>query len=325
MSRMAIDPSRLTVPGNMLLLGEYAVLEEGGLGIAVAVERRVRFHARPSDRFRIEGVWPGGAMRWTGPQDGNPVITETVASVTSWAEHSGIPAHLPGATLRVDSTELFDASGRKAGFGSSAAVTVGLTCQLTDLLLVRAARAPADADALVGLALESHRRAQGGVGSGYDVLSSFHGGVGAFRGGRHPTWEASRISGLLDLALFRGKAPISTADSVRRYQEWKRRDPAAAVELLERSNAAVSGFLAATTASMAFRWFSAAREIGLALGERIGVSAGIEPPPGVDPAQCKAVGAGNELGVYVFEPGSRMPPGRELERLSVADRGLRRG
>ena len=29
---------RFTVPGNLLLAGEYAVLEEGGLGLARAVE-----------------------------------------------------------------------------------------------------------------------------------------------------------------------------------------------------------------------------------------------------------------------------------------------
>ena len=313
------------MPGNLLLLGEYAVLEEGGLGIGVAVERRVRFHARPSARFLIEGVWPGGGMRWTGPQDGNPVITETVAGVSRWVEHSGISARLPRATLRVDSTELFDADGRKAGFGSSAAVTLGLTCLLLDVLLGSSGHAPADAEALVGLALESHRRAQGGIGSGYDVLSSFHGGMGAFRGGRHPSWKPCRVGALLSLALFRGKAPVSTADSVRRYQEWKRREPADARKLLEQSNAVVSGFLAATTTAAALQWFVAAREIGVTLGERIGVSAEIEPPPGVDPARCKAAGAGNELGVCAFEPGSPIAFGPGLEPLRVSDRGLTRG
>ena len=324
MSGMAVDPLRLAVAGNLLLLGEYAVLEEGGLGVGVAVERRVRFRAVPSDRFLVEGVWPGGGMRWTGPQDGNPVITETVAGASTWAERSGIPADLPGVALQIDSTELFDANGRKAGFGSSAAVTVGLTCQLLDLLTGRAGRAPAESGALVSLALESHRRAQGGVGSGYDVLSSCHGGVGAFRGGRRPAWEPCGIGSLLDLALFRGKAPVSTANSVRRYLEWKRRDPTAALELLEQSNAAVSRFLASSTTAMALRWFSAAREIGATLGDRIGVSARIEAPPGVDPARCKAVGAGNELGVYVFEPGSDIPAGTGMEPLRVAIRGLQR-
>jgi mevalonate kinase len=38
---------RASVPANLLLLGEYAVLEEGGLGLAVAVDPRVRISAAP--------------------------------------------------------------------------------------------------------------------------------------------------------------------------------------------------------------------------------------------------------------------------------------
>ena len=37
------------------------------------------------------------------------------------------------------------------------------------------------------------------------------------------------------------------------------------------------------------------------MGERIGVSAAIEAPVPLSPDLCKALGAGNELGVYVAE------------------------
>ena len=43
----------LTVPGNLLLAGEYAVLVEGGLGLACAVALRVRVTWERSDTLTI--------------------------------------------------------------------------------------------------------------------------------------------------------------------------------------------------------------------------------------------------------------------------------
>ena len=51
---------RLTVPGNLLLAGEYAVLEEGGLGAALAVEPRLTVTVFPAERWEIVGRWIGG-------------------------------------------------------------------------------------------------------------------------------------------------------------------------------------------------------------------------------------------------------------------------
>ena len=53
----------LSAPANLLLLGEYAVLEEGGLGLALAVERRARITVEPSDGLEVLGRRPGGSFR----------------------------------------------------------------------------------------------------------------------------------------------------------------------------------------------------------------------------------------------------------------------
>ncbi|HTH13468.1 MAG TPA: hypothetical protein VMB23_03670, partial [Spirochaetia bacterium] len=55
---------RLTVPGNLLLAGEYAVLEEGGLGAALAVEPRLTVTVFPTDRWELVGRWTGGGEQW---------------------------------------------------------------------------------------------------------------------------------------------------------------------------------------------------------------------------------------------------------------------
>jgi phosphomevalonate kinase len=176
----------LTVPGNLLLLGEYAVTEEGGLGLALAVDRRVSLELEPSSALVVEGRWGGGTAHWTRESAGrSPLIT---AIVETWREQVysrgvGAPgagatrmpdSREPGARIVVDSSAFFTA-GRKSGFGSSAAVTVALTCALLHLSgfsgsqLIRCA---------ARIALLAHRRAQGGRGSGYDVYASLYGGFG---------------------------------------------------------------------------------------------------------------------------------------------------
>ena len=101
---------RLTVPGNILLLGEYAVLEEGGLGLAMAVSERVRFDSMPAETLRIESRWPGASVSWTTEhREASPLISSVVDTI---AEQLG---PCPGAAVTVDSTAFFSPDGRKSG------------------------------------------------------------------------------------------------------------------------------------------------------------------------------------------------------------------
>ena len=285
---------RLTVPGNILLLGEYAVLEEGGLGLAMAVSERVRFDSMPAETLRIESRWPGASVSWTTEhREASPLISSVVDTI---AEQLG---PCPGAAVTVDSTAFFSPDGRKSGLGSSAAVAVALVCGL----LRTAGREPSP-----GLALQAHRRAQGGRGSGYDVMTSFNGGTGLFTGGRDPRWQAWALPGDMRLLLFSGPAPVSTAEAVARYEKWKQTDPAASGDFLRESNNAILSFLRAGSEAQALLWFSACRELGIELGLSIGISAELPIPPGLDPKWCKALGAGNELGLCLLPPGVEPPP-----------------
>src|SRR4030042_1902847 len=119
---------RASVPANLLLLGEYAVLEEGGLGLAVAAEPRVRVRFERRPRAGLAGA----ARRGSGARGGR----------RGWA------------------------------------------------LRARPEGAPPAPAAVLEAALAAHRRAQGGRGSGYDVLASFHGGAGLFAGGGRPPRQA---------------------------------------------------------------------------------------------------------------------------------------
>jgi len=311
----------ITVPGNLLLLGEYAVLEEGGLGLALAVDRRVRVETTAGPGLRLEGSWPGGTFAWTPDRPGSsPLAAAVVDCVETWLRENGAPTPGWDARIAVDSADLFDAGGRKRGFGASAAVAVGLVAAL----LSAAGAPPARARAAVPvLATRAHRMAQGGRGSGYDVHCSFHGAMGLFHGGQEPSWEPCRLRWDPAIFLFSGPASVSTPDAVGRYAEWKQRDARAAREFLEDSNRCVREFLRADSAAQAAARLDACRRLGVAIGRAIGVPASVAAPPGFDASACKALGAGNELGaclVSAERAPDTAPPG--VERALIAERGI---
>jgi phosphomevalonate kinase len=304
---------RLSVPGNLLVLGEYAVLEEGGLGLAAAVERRITLAVQPADALEVSGSWPGGTLRWTADDSAaSPLVT----AVTGTLAAAGVFADrgFPPVRIAIDSSAFFEPSGRKTGLGSSAAVAAGLTAAL-----VAEAGRKGTGDAEAMLAVRAHRAAQGGRGSGYDVLCSWHGGTGVFRGGETPSWEARALNPGPRLHVFQGPAAVQTTGAVLRYAAWKKGNPAAARAFLEESNRGVLAFLAADTKEeMAARW-AECRQLGLELGDAVGVSARIIPPPGVDPALCKSIGAGNELGVCLLPAGTESG----LRAVDIAPEGVR--
>jgi phosphomevalonate kinase len=295
----------LSVPGNILLLGEYAVLEEGGLGLAMAADRRVRISIDPGDSLTIEGTWQGHALSWSpGAGVSIPLFEAALDAVESWLSSSGAEAGGWRCRISIDSSPFFTAGGRKAGLGSSAAVSLGLV----SALLQAAGISPRERDAAApGLAVQAHRSAQGGRGSGYDVACSLHGGAGIFTGGVEPAWESSRIPGDPDVYLYPGPRAVSTPDAIGRYEAWKLREPRQACEFLDNSNRAILAFVHAGSTKEAARSFGACRRIGIELGEAIGVPARLETPGGLDPAWCKAVGAGSELGAFLLPRGASAP------------------
>ena len=85
----------VTVPGNLLLLGEYAVLERGGLGIALAPERRLTITVRPSLRLRIVGTWRGKTVEWDERGfSGEGLLDAIVQTCSLWlgSRKTGLPS-----------------------------------------------------------------------------------------------------------------------------------------------------------------------------------------------------------------------------------------
>jgi phosphomevalonate kinase len=314
---MSEAPRRFSVPGNILLMGEYAVLEEGGLGIAIAVDRRAVVTVEDAASLRIEGRWPGGGILWSrAAPEASPLLAACVDEVSGHLRDAGHAPFPDTTSITIDSTDFFLPDGRKTGLGSSAASTVGVI-----VALLAAAGALPALEIIRGLAVAAHRRAQGGIGSGYDVSASLQGGVGLFRGGARPSWEPRALPGITTLVGFAGRAAVATTGAVRRYIAWREAQEEMARNFLAASNAVVRSFLAAGTVAEAGQWLEAARKLGVGIGEAVGVPAAIDTPPGLDPAWCKALGAGNEMGVCCAAPA----PGAsgDWHALPIAREGIR--
>jgi phosphomevalonate kinase len=309
---------KLSAPGNLLLLGEYAVLESGGLGLALAPDVRVQLDVEAHEAFALTGILGGKQVDWQPDDAGQPLLSALWTGCSARLQRYGVYAGGLRGRLRVDSSALYHPDGRKSGFGSSAAVSVAVA---TAVMLKAGLPAEAARTESVQIALEAHRRAQGGSGSGYDIYTSSHGAVGLFIGGPQPSWTALDLDWLPPLYLFAGSHSVSSDKAIVKYLAWKYEQPAAADQFLKQSNAAVIAFVEADSWDQARPHFEHYRELAIRLGHDIGVTAEITPPTGIEETMYKAVGAGNELGVALGAEGSAAERA-ELVSLKIAKRGV---
>lgn len=135
-------PLTVSAPGKLFLFGEYGVLE-GGRAIVAAIDRRA------VGRIDPDAPEPSG------------VVAEVLRRACRPELRLQIDTH------QLSSARTLDGAARaKLGLGSSAAAAV-----------VTAALAANDPKEALGIALDGHSAAQGGRGSGLDVVASHHGGV----------------------------------------------------------------------------------------------------------------------------------------------------
>lgn len=315
---------RFTVPGNLLLAGEYAVLEEGGLGLALAVEPRLVVTVYPSSEWEILGRWPGTQERWRPGESATFAGSLFLAAnelLTSRGDERQrkFSRSIPAARIELDSSAFFDQQGRKRGFGSSAAVAVAITCALAQLQ-------DRDTGSTHLAAVAAHRRAQGGAGSGYDVSASFFGGLGLFTGGEFPAWQALNPEILPYMASFAGPQSVKTIRSIDLYRNWQTLKPKEAGEFLEHSNQAVQTLARSVGWNSLRSAWSDCRQLGWNLGDAVGSQARVNIPksfPAPEEVFYKSLGAGNETGLACGPRESFPQPLPEgLEEVQVTREGV---
>lgn len=128
-----------SAPGKLYIAGEYAVVEPGQPSVLVAVDRRITVQLTPSAGMgRVHSSRYGhGPLTWVRDEDDQIIADHNpydyvTASITVMerlrAERGLAPRYFD---LHI-SSELDDASGRKFGLGSSAAVTVAVVAALDE-------------------------------------------------------------------------------------------------------------------------------------------------------------------------------------------------
>lgn len=197
---------RVSAPGKLMLAGEYTVVSAEGPALAVAVDRR------------LEVTVEVGGPRWRVSSEGLHLNEADPEAVPLIARVLALVPELPEAGhIRIASD--LGVGADKPGLGGSAAL-----CAAIHAALCRAAGS--DAAATLEGAIELHRGAQDGRGSGYDVATCITGGVTLFDR-RHGTPTARRVGwpeGLYGEVFFTGQG-ASTVALLERVACWQAEDP----------------------------------------------------------------------------------------------------
>jgi len=201
----------VSAPGKAVLSGEYAVLE-GAPAISIALNRRAIVQVKPALEEINCVTTPGyaeGKWRFRSGKPGDiEWLDELPPQGLALVEHAwracSTGSH-PALTISIDTNQFFDAqTGFKLGFGSSAAAMTALVTALCQF-----AGRPEEAESI---SHKAHAALQGGLGSGVDIATGFHGGVIEYR--RKDKSSPARLlwpDGLAHRFLWSGQPADTTA------------------------------------------------------------------------------------------------------------------
>jgi len=289
------------VPGNLILLGEYAVLEEGGRAITAAITPCAQ--GALSEKHVLSGSqghqnWVSSLPLKTGQDIRGNLPAACWSVLEDYARSQGLTLRIQGLHVNTDS---FASGGQKLGYGSSAA---GAVAFVKGILRGQSWRKSVPLCDFQDLAFRAHSLFQGKSGSGYDVYTSCSRGICQFRNGNPRTIRPLDLSFLPDLYLYHSSQSVSTVQGIEKYQEWKKLHPLEASEFIQKSKTLVEEFSGCRSWKDGQKILKKGAELGVMLGDLISVSAEVQLPRDLlylPDTVCKASGAGNEL-ILIFSP-----------------------
>ncbi|WNY64299.1 phosphomevalonate kinase [Borreliella americana] len=290
-----MDLIRFSVPGNLLLMGEYTILEEKGLGLAIAINKRAFFSFKKSHSWRFFSK-KKEIGDFSLIENRNDFVFKMFVYLS---QNCFLNLENFAYDVYIDTSNFFFNDGTKKGFGSSAVVAIGIAC---GLFLIYNATNVIDKDKIFKYCLEAYRHSQGGIGSGYDIATSIFGGVIEFEGGFNPKCRQLDALEFNDFYLMQGLQAIKTTESIFKYN--KHRD--SILNFILKCNLEMKK-LVLNVSNSKYELITSlrrAKELGLAIGEVIGVSAALPLSFDHFVDQCdliKALGAGNET-FLVYRP-----------------------
>ena len=207
-----------SAPGKIVLCGEYAVLD-GARALGAAVNRRAGVSVTASNTdshvIRCPGLAEGqfsfavdtdGEFEWHGDSASLPDF-----SLLEHTWRSLQPSLSTNIELVLDTSAFSEAgTGNKFGLGSSAALTVALSAAIAGLQ-----QQQVDTESMIA----THRRFQGGRGSGIDIAIAHCGGTINYQLGNTPRARPLKWKSGLEYAIFWSGQSASTAQKLAQFEE----------------------------------------------------------------------------------------------------------
>lgn len=242
---MANSIIKASKPGKLILLGEYAVLEQAPCLVAAADKNcTVQIEPNGKDMFKIEASNTDiPDVEFTVDEKGLTFTSRlsepdkerlrfVIAVLKSVFSRTG--RTVKPALIKIDTTNFYHiGSGQKLGLGASAAITVSLLSALQSYI-----GQPVEGRELYRKAYPIHRRAQGKLGSGSDIAAASVEGVIQYKMPENIQQPENQIESLpwpenLEvIPVWAGKS-ASTQDLVQRIREYRKEDPEAYNAVME--------------------------------------------------------------------------------------------
>ncbi|OGU61556.1 MAG: hypothetical protein A2X64_02415 [Ignavibacteria bacterium GWF2_33_9] len=228
-------------PGKLIILGEYSVLE-GAPSLVASTNRFANaFFKKSKDGiFKIEApsinvpllkflIDDEGKVRFID-KPFNKVV-EKLSLFTAIFEHAANKLKnkglkIPPLEIMLDTYDFYLPKNLlKLGLGSSAAVTVSLITGLLSANIIEPEEI--SPDQILQLAMDSHKQAQGSIGSGVDIVAAVYGGIIKYQiNGKEISFKQIPFpKDLYYLTVWSGK-PASTPGYVNKFNKFKIERPA---------------------------------------------------------------------------------------------------
>ena len=264
---------RYFVPGNIILLGEYAILEQNSVALTASVLPCAQGEINQSHLLTGEQ----GDVKWEYALD-STLTNSTQGNIFASCWHV-LLAYCRDRELSLNktgvhvNTGLFAGDKGKLGFGSSAASTVAC---IKGLLNGQSWGDSISLSDFRKLTYDAHSMFQGKNGSGYDVYTSTSEGLNLYTNGTERNIASIDISFLPTLYVYQSSHSVSTVSAVKKYKQWRSLNTPAVRDFLTISNRLIQQFSQADRWALAMDIFKESTDLYLDLGEKIGVSAEIK-------------------------------------------------
>jgi mevalonate kinase len=288
---------KLSLPGSLLLAGEYSILTPEGMGIYMAAGPRAIITLKEDRQFRL--------LFRMGRDWKESMYAEKEPLWLAVKHAMGLESAPPTLKISIDTSTFYN-NGDSLGYKSSAAAIAGLLAVFHH----RTIHEPDGIEKLIIPAIKAQKYFDK-TSTGIEIVAALLGGTGLFIGGEVPIWRNINIELPQGLGLIRN-SKISKTKALSNWNRWKSINESDWLQHKEFSNQLIEQFIAVADSSVyghsndslnSFGLLRSLGELGALLGESIDVPAKLTIE---DDSWIKSLGLGNELALGLSNESLKM-------------------